>query len=111
MDGPAFHLARQGIIDAKQAGVLLRVRTQGEGAPGWLEPTLDLLSHVVLDWKKNRLEIMQRLLEGQDARGIAGAMKITGTAVYKNIQAGALNTVRDLCGEIARAVEVERKSR
>jgi hypothetical protein len=32
-------------------------------------------------------------------------MKLSPAAVYKNIQAGALNTVRTLSGEIVRAIE------
>ncbi len=109
MDGPAFHLARQGIIEAKQSGVLLRVMMEHKRDCGWIAPALELLSHMVLDWKKNRLEILQRLLDGEDPRTVAQAMKITGTAVYKNIQAGALNSVRSLCAEVVQAIETERK--
>jgi hypothetical protein len=44
-------------------------------------------------------------LGAEVAQTIAHAMKLSPAAVYKNIQAGALNTVRTLSGEIVRAIE------
>ena len=109
MDGPAFHRARAGILEAKQSGVLLRAVAEGTDSLGWIEPSMDLLSHVIMGWKRNRLEIMQRLLDGEETGAIARAMKLTPAGVYKNIQAGALNTVRELCAEMTRTLESRRK--
>jgi hypothetical protein len=105
MDGPVFHLARQGMGELKQSGSLLRVMMAGADGTAWINPTLDLLSHLTIGWKQNRLEVLQRMLDGEDPQAIAHAMKLTPAAVYKNIQAGALNTILTLCGEITRAIE------
>lgn len=104
MDGPAFHLARKGLEEAKSTSALLRVSLEHEGPTTWMGPALDLLSHTVRGWKRNRLEVLQRMFNGQDTRAIAAAMEISSTAVYKNVQAGALGVVRDLCSEVTAAV-------
>ena len=111
MDGPGFHLARNGIGELKQSGSLLRVMMGESEGSAWVNPTLDLLSHLTAGWKQNRVEVLQRMFDGQDPLAIAGAMKITRAAVYKNIQAGALNTIRTLCGEIVRTINGQLKRR
>jgi hypothetical protein len=105
MDGPVFHLARQGMGELKQSGSLLRVMMAGVDEAGWINPALDLLSHTTDGWHLNRLEVLQRLLDGEDPKTIAQAMELTPAAIYKNIQAGALNTILTLCGEVSRALE------
>ncbi len=109
MDGPAFHLARQGMEELKQSGSLLRVTMAGDERSAWVNPTLDLLSRMTAGWKQNRVEVLQRMLDGEDVQAMAHAMKITPAAVYKNIQAGALNTILTLCGEIARTIDSRQK--
>jgi len=104
MDGPAFHVARKGMEEMKQSGGLLRVMPDDGAGAAWVNPTLDLLSHVTVGWKQNRVEVLQRLLDGEDPQAIARAMKLTPAAVYKNIQAGGLSTIQTLSGEMVRTI-------
>src|SRR5213596_480360 len=50
MDGPGFHLARNGIGELKQSGSLLRVMMGESEGSAWVNPTLDLLSHLTAGW-------------------------------------------------------------
>jgi hypothetical protein len=111
MDGPVFHLARQGMEELKQSGSLLRVMMAGAEGTAWINPALDLLSHTANGWNRNRLEVLQRLLDGEDPQAIARTMELTPAAIYKNIQAGALNTILALCGEVSRALEARLKAK
>jgi hypothetical protein len=110
MDGPAFHHARQGLDDLKASGSMLRVMLPDPRGAEWVNPALDLLSHSTLGWRKNRLEVLQRMLDGQDPQETARAMKLTPAAVYKNIQAGALGTIVTLSREVARTIDARLKS-
>jgi len=101
MDGPAFHLAREGIEALKRVGGDFRAGEPETAGHGWINPALDLLSHASHNWKRNRLLVLDRLLAGQQAKAIARATGLSQAAVYKNIQAGALSTVARLCEEIA----------
>ena len=100
MDGPAFHRARQGIEELKRSGGAFRVTEMDQTRHRWINPGLDLISHASHNWKRNRLLVLERLLAGQDAKAISKAANFSPTAVYKNIRAGALNTVVSLYTEI-----------
>jgi len=110
MDGPAFHVAREAMQSTfKRSGELFRIsQAEGTVAP-WIEPALALLSHETLQWRPNRLLVFQRLLSGLDPKAIAQEAGITPTAVYKNIQSGALDAMRDLLGEMTRWINQEVK--
>ncbi len=101
MDGPAFYHARSGIQELKKSGYLFRI--VGDGIPhlNLLNQTLNLISHQSSNWSKNRLKILIGLLEGKNASALAQELSISRVAVYKNINAGALEVIRELGSEIS----------
>jgi hypothetical protein len=103
MDGPAFHAAREAMQPAfKRSGDLFRLsQADGPVAP-WIGPALTLVSHEAYHWKQHRFTVFQRFLSGADPKTIAQEADITTTAVYKNIQSGALVAMRDLLHEMTR---------
>lgn len=117
MDGPAFHRAREVITTLKKSGYL--VGLQGEPAsPGaaydhWklLNHLLNFVSHKVEGWEHNRLRIMVGLLQGRSVAELERELEISNVAVYKNINAGALDELHGLCHEITRLLNRELKPR
>ena len=101
MDGPAFHWARRGIIDMKRSPALFRIQMVEGSAENWMNSTLDLISHISRHWKRNRFLILERMLDGAEPAAIARRMKLTGAAVYKNIDAGGLRVIMQLTEEIS----------
>lgn len=101
MDGPAFYHARSGIQELKKSGYLFRI--VGDGIPhlNLLNQTLNLISHQSSNWSKNRLKILIGLLEGKNASALAQELSISRVAVYKNINAGALEVICELGSEIS----------
>ena len=104
MDGPAFHQARDGINEIKGTSLRFHVGFQNPDQATWINPVLDLISHLETNWTRNRFHILHRLLIGRDAKTIAKELKLTPAAVYKNIHAGALNTVVRLHTEVCGAI-------
>lgn len=104
MDGPAFHLARATLGALKTDGRLLRIG--GEPAGDWAlaNHALNLVSHGLEGWSRNRLEVLAGLLRGRSVREIEEGMKISRVAVYKNIRAAALDEVVGICQELAGAL-------
>jgi hypothetical protein len=105
MDGPAFYAARAGVTEMKTSGAIFHVTREGEEIARWINLSLDLISHFTGKWKKNRLYILHRLLAGDKPRGIAQKASLTRTGVYKNIQAGTLDTVVSIFKEIETSID------
>lgn len=105
MDGPAFHAARAALQTLKENGGLLRIG--GDRAEDWalVNHALNLLSHQVEGWSRNRLLVLAGLMHGRTVRELESELKISHVAVYKNIRAAALDEVVGLCQEIARALD------
>jgi hypothetical protein len=104
MDGPAFHLAREGITELKRVPSLFRVMISDSAPTSWINPALDLISHVQANWRKTRLQILYGLLLKANVKAIADQVRLTPAAVYKNIQAGALDTIALLYQRVCDAV-------
>ena len=104
MDGPAFHEARAALITMKGDKRLLRIG--GKPAPAWnlANYVLNLLSHQVERWSRNRLEITAGLLRTRPVKEIEEGLQISRVAVYKNIRAAALDEVVGICHELERAI-------
>ena len=101
MDGPVFHIARDGIEQAKKLKTMFRFG----GAIADLElmnDSLMLISHLAHDWNSNRLTIEADLSAGKPVKEIAEHVGISESAVYKNINAAALDTIT----EITRGIEL-----
>lgn len=105
MDGPAFHAARGALEAMKKDGGLLRIAGEREEDWALVNRALNLLSHEVEGWSRNRLLVLAGLLRGRSVREIERGLKISQVAVYKNIRAAALDEVVGLCQEITRSLE------
>lgn len=116
MDGPAFHRAREAITELKQTGY--RIRLQGEALAGpdteqWklLNHVFNLLTHQIAGWSKNRLLIMHGLLTGKTVATLEAELGVSNVAIYKNINAAALDEFKGLCDEVTRLLNARLKAR
>lgn len=115
MDGPAFHRAREAITQLKATRYLIRL--QGEPAKDPMGDRAKLVNHLlnlltlqVAGWSRNRLRIMQGLLADETIADLEKELRISNVAVYKNINAAALDEVKGLCEEITRLLNQELKT-
>ena len=114
MDGPAFHRAREAITELKKTSFLLRLQGDPANEAGhdrWqlINHLLNLVSHGMDGWSRNRLRIMQGLLKGESVAALEKELRISNVAVYKNINAAALDEVKGVCDEITRILNRELK--
>ena len=114
MDGPAFHRAREAITELKKTGYFIRLHGGPAQAPGddpWrlLNHLLNLMTHQVDGWERNRLRIMRGLLRGSSVSELEEELQISKVAVYKNINAAALDEMKGVCDEITRMLNRELK--
>jgi hypothetical protein len=99
MDGPAFHLARDGILDLKKQGDLFTVRGEIPNH-ALLNNVLALISHNLVKWNDTRLRVLVYIMEGKVVKQIADTLAVSEQAVYKNINAGALEQVAELLRQV-----------
>jgi hypothetical protein len=116
MDGPAFHRAREAIIRLKETSYLINLQgTPPSQAPDFdhwklFHHLLNFVSHKVGAWEENRLRILCGLLSGQSVAELETELRISKVAVYKNINAAALDELQGLCNEITRFLNRELKT-
>ncbi len=105
MDGPAFHRAREALT-AMKAGPG-RIQIAGATTAEWAlaNHTLALVSHRLAGWSRNRLRVLAGLLRGQPVRELEGELRISRVAIYKNINAAALDEVAAICLELGRQLD------
>jgi len=104
MDGPAFYNARKGLDELKQNGHLLNISGDNKEELAVLKQVLFLISHLIYNWKKTRLNVLSLLNDGVSAYEISKKLRITDKAVYKNINAGALQIILKLTKEISKNI-------
>jgi hypothetical protein len=104
MDGPAFHRARETLNALKDDGRLLRIGAAEAGDWALANRVLNLLSHQIEGWSRNRLLVLAGLLRDQPVSEIERGLKISRVAVYKNIRAAALDDVVGICHELTTAL-------
>lgn len=104
MDGPAFHRARAALAELKRDGRLLRIAGAAEAPWAFANHVLNLLSHQIDGWTRNRLLVLAGLLQGRVAKELEAELKISRVAIYKNIRAAALDDVVGVCQEITAAL-------
>ncbi len=115
MDGPAFHRAREGIIGLKKTEFRLRIQGDDSGIESVFDPwrlinhLLNLVSHKTGSWGRNRWHILSGLLTGRTVAELEEELKISRVAVYKNINAAALDEIKESCDEITRFLNQELK--
>lgn len=107
MDGPAFSSARDSLTALKKSPSLYRVSGLPPQTETWVNLSLDLVSHLVTRWRKNRFEIAVRRLDGEPPLEIAPHLRVTPSAVYQNIREGALPAVTGLLKHIGRTLRDE----
>ncbi len=92
MDGPVFYTARDCLAVAKEQKLMFHL---GGKIPSLdlINDALGLVAHHARNWSGNRLAIVADLSEGKPVKEIAQAIGISESAVYKNINAAALDTV------------------
>ena len=105
MDGPAFHLARDGIQELKKRRGLFTLRGQIQDQT-LLNTALALVSHNLLKWNLTRLQVLVDLMEAKTVKQIAESLAISEQAIYKNINAGALEQVAALFQQVEAALNV-----
>lgn len=107
MDGPAFHYARSGIQDMKESPYLFRITGENMDHQNLINQSLNLISYWIDNWEKNRFLILLGLYLGKSSKQMATALGISTVAVYKNINAGALEVVKSLTQEIGVLIDRE----
>jgi hypothetical protein len=101
MDGPAFHVAREGMVrNLKGSGYLFHIADADGEVPAWIGAGLNLVAHGVKGWKATRFRICQRHGEGRSPREIAEELAISPAAVYKNLASGALDPLHAFTREV-----------
>ena len=108
MDGPVFHIARDGIEQAKKLRIMFRV---GGEIPNLelINDSLALISHLARNWSSNRLAIEADLSIGKPVKEISKRVGISESGVYKNINAAALDTITAITHGIELALEQGRR--
>ncbi len=112
MDGPAFYYARKGLEELKQTNYIFSFSEAEEKYDLHLiQQTLFLISHLTENWKATRFAILIMMYEGLSAKEISKKLKISNQAVYKNINAGALDIIVNLTTEIEKNInEIVKKN-
>lgn len=100
MDGPAFHLARAGIERLKRSGERFTVAGEGLNAPGLARAGLALASAHMRRWNATRLGALCGLGRGEAVKDTAARLGVSEQAIYKTIEAGDLEAVARLFGEV-----------
>lgn len=106
MDGPAFHIAREGINNLKKysSSIIQLYKTKSETI-NLINKSLALVFHSSKTWKKNSISIINRLMNNFEIEKIAADLNISARAVYKNIQFNYLNEIIDLQNEIIKIIK------
>lgn len=106
MDGPAFHIAREGIEFLKESGFIFKLSVQGRDNTvlSVLNNSLYLFSDQIRGWNKNRLSILYMLEIGKNYKEITKKLGISEPAFYKNKEAASLEVVIDLFNDIAEII-------
>lgn len=101
MDGPAFYMARDQIDLMKEKKQLLAISTDYERFNRLINSTFQIMEANFKTWKKNRFSILHKYHHGSDVKQIAAEMGMSDVAVYKNINAGALDAVIELTNTVS----------
>lgn len=96
MDGPAFHAARDRIEEMKNEDILLSLTTDDSRFDRLVNSSLRILAGTLRTWNKNRFTILKKRYNAVEVKKIAKELDLSEVAVYKNINAGTLDAIRDL---------------
>lgn len=104
MDGPAFHVAREGMDQLKSSGRIYNVEIGSRSDRAeeivslvdLVNHTLHFLSNELKQWKKTRLQVLVMHQKGELVKKIAEELDISESAVYKNRGEGDLDLILKL---------------
>jgi len=99
MDGPAFHIARDGIDFLKKTEGELLISGLPDSLNALFEPMIQLLWASTELWQVNRMRILMRELESVCPRKDEYMLEITERAIHKNIRDARLHDWVQLMGE------------
>ncbi len=99
MDGPAFHNARAGLNELKKLHYYFNIKSVDEIR--LIRNSLFLVSHLMGNWKASRYEITNLYLDGYNVKKIAKKTKLTDKAIYKNLDAGEIDLIKNIFEDIA----------
>lgn len=105
MDGPAFYHARDGVNELKETGYLFTVVGDDVPQVDLVREVLNLVAHEMSEWNENRLGTLALRQDGVPVKTIADELGISDKAVYKTIDAGALEVIMRLFDEIEGALD------
>ena len=111
MDGPGFYAARDGMEELKKSDYKINITSGKVNDLSLHKKSLFLLSHIMEGWRKSRYELLTYLYEGFDVNKISKKIKITDKAIYKNIDAGALDLFMDITEIIENKINLILKSK
>ena len=108
MDGPAFHIARDGINDLKKIDYsIIQFYGNTFNENELVNKSLKLFMSVMADWKKNTLLIFNELVNSKPVKEIVPILTISERGVYKIIDTQKLRDFTDYFLYL----EIELKSR
>jgi hypothetical protein len=110
MDGPPFHRARAAMTAMKTSGIRWQIAADDAGDWRLANHTLALLSHYAEGWGQKRLQVLAGLLRGRAVRELETSLRISKVAIYKNINAAALDEVVAICQELQARLAAELRS-
>ena len=105
MDGPAFHLARDGMEALKDSSGTYHVAGLPDDLGELVNSSLRITGLGMRTWRKNRYDIMHALHEGEKVKDISSRLGISDKAIYKNIQDSGMEDIDTLYREIGRAMQ------
>ncbi len=85
MDGPAFHLAREAVEEARREGIRYKFKHKGELAEKRINTLFRWMDVTTRKWNKQRKAILQYYQEEYTQQEIARWVQISQPAVSKNI--------------------------
>jgi hypothetical protein len=89
MDGPAFHMARDRLIELKGYDEII-IQIQAEEGFEVVNSSLKLASSAMSGWKENTWKIISGIMAGQSVKEISAEIGISERAVYKGIDTHVL---------------------
>lgn len=95
MDGPAFHMAREGIELLKRTGDMFIVSAENSSdlMISFVNDAFRMISKEMKRWNKTRFQILNMLATDLPVKEIAKKMGISESAVYKNRNEGGLDII------------------
>lgn len=96
MDGPAFHIARDGILELKKYEYSILKIFDGESKKyDFINNGLILNFSIMDGWKENTMSIFKKLYDGKKVKDMINDMKISQRAIYKIINTNNLTNYVD----------------